>query len=86
MKHSALRSSSGQVAVEFILLAAVGILVATLIAKTIRQETLLAQMVQGPWQYLTGMIENGVWGTSEKTRLQHPNYLRRHVSLKGQSE
>jgi hypothetical protein len=86
MKKSILSKNSGQILVESILIMAVFLAAAALIAKQIRDRGMMAQLAVGPWSQLTGMIENGTWGGAERTKLQHPNYLRRHISLKGQAE
>jgi hypothetical protein len=80
------RSNSGQGTVEMVLLTATLVIVASLIFKTMRSQGFVTQLVDGPWSIMSGMIENGVWGSSEKTRNVHPNYLRRHISLIGKEE
>jgi len=76
-----MRGSKGQVSVEFILGSVLIVSVALLVARGVRQNEFLSQMISGPWSNLSGMIENGVWGNSEKTKALHPSYLQRHASL-----
>lgn len=66
------------------LITATVFIVASLIFKTLRNQDVVSQLVDGPWEIMAGMIENGVWGTPAKTRAVHPNYLGRHISLKGE--
>ncbi|MGE3973864.1 MAG: hypothetical protein AB7F59_04985 [Bdellovibrionales bacterium] len=78
------KSSSGQVLIEAILMMVLFLAAGAFIAKKIREGEMLSQLAVGPWSQLVGMIENGTWGGQKKTKEQHPNYLRRHISLKGQ--
>jgi hypothetical protein len=80
------KTPSGQVLIEAILIMTLFLAVGAFVAKQVRDRQLLAQLAVGPWSQLTGMIENGVWGGAQRTKLQHPNYLRRHISLKGKAE
>jgi hypothetical protein len=74
---------SGQGITEMILLTAALLLVAGVIFKALRSQGVVSKLVDGPWEIMAGMIENGVWGTPAKTRAAHPNYLRRHISMRG---
>lgn len=79
-------NKKGQGTVEMILMMSVAMAVTIAVAKYFRDKELLSQMMNGPWTQLTGMIENGTWGPANKVHLSHPNYLRRHISLLGDSE
>lgn len=74
---------SGQITVEAVLI--VTLLFSTVFAGTrlIRDQQLLSRLVQGPWQHLAGMIENGYWGSAEIGRAKHPNHASRHGSPEG---
>lgn len=76
----------GQSTLEMILLMFVFITFAGMIAKGFRKGEWVANMVTGPWTQLTGMIENGTWGPAQKTRANHPGYLKRHISILGERE
>lgn len=77
-----IKNNRGQNVIEMVLITVVTLIVATVIMKTIRSEQYVAKLVDGPWEIMAGMIENGVWGTPAKTKIHHPNYLRRHISFK----
>ena len=74
---------SGQITVEAVLI--LTLLFSTVFAGTrlIRDQQLLSRLVQGPWLYLAGMIENGYWAPAEMGRAKHPNHASRHGSPEG---
>lgn len=78
-----MKTQSGQVAIEYVLMTIVIVSVAVLMARGIRSNEILSKMVNGPWEILSGMVENGVWATPQASRESNPNYLRRHVTFKG---
>lgn len=79
-------SEKGQMTVEMILLAVIFTSIAILFFSTVRNEGLMAAMVEGPWSYTKGMIESGVWKKAEVAGSYHPNLFYRHLSLQGDSE
>lgn len=78
-------NQAGQVSVEYVLIAAVLVAIAFSVKGAIQNSKMLAQFVQGPWDMVSGLIENGVWGGAEKSRALHPGHLSRHRSLKGET-
>jgi hypothetical protein len=74
----------GQGIVEMLLIACVFMIFAAFITKGLKNAQVVAQLVDGPWNIMRGMITNGVWGTPEKTKILHPNYLRRHISFEAE--
>jgi hypothetical protein len=76
------KNKKGQVTVEAVLIMVVLVGFVTLLSKTFQSEELLLKLVQGPWKNLDGMIQNGVWGTPQKTIANHPNDHERHASLR----
>lgn len=83
MKTMNLNNESGQMVLEYILIAVIfmGITVATTTA--FQDNQILQSLVAKPWQSLAGMIQNGDWGTPENTMNVHPNAFRMHASLQG---
>jgi hypothetical protein len=77
-------NQSGQVAVEYILVAIVILAFSLTIAKGISSNDLLANL--NPWLSIQGMVESGVWDQPARARNLHPNYLERSVSFKGDNE
>ena len=79
-----LKNNRGQNVIEMVLITGVTLMVAVLVMTTLRKEQIVGKLVDGPWEIMSGMIENGVWGTRQKTVKFHPNYLTRHVSLEAE--
>ncbi len=77
------RNNHGQITVEAVLILA--IFVSTTMAGTrlLKDKKILSSLVEAPWQHLSGMIENGVWGPPETGRGLHPNHITRHGSPQG---
>ncbi len=74
---------AGQITVEAVLV--LTILVSTVFTGTrfLRDKQILTKMVERPWTYLAGMIENGMWMPAASSRGKHPNQLNRHGSPTG---
>lgn len=67
---------------ELILMMVLVIGLTLFIAQTFRQNQLIAQLVNGPWLALSGMIENGVWEPPSRSYNKHPNQHARHLTVK----
>ncbi|MCB0348218.1 MAG: hypothetical protein KDD37_05250 [Bdellovibrionales bacterium] len=78
-----IKNTSGQIAVEFILISIIILSLSLAIGRGLRQSEYLSKMTGGPWALLTGMIENGVWEKPQVAKTMHPNFLKRQVSFKG---
>lgn len=78
-----MKRQSGQITVEAVLILA--ILVSTIFAGTrvIQDQQFLSKLVEKPWMYLAGMIENGHWSEPDRGKGKHPNKLSRHGSPQG---
>ncbi|MCC7404017.1 MAG: hypothetical protein IT288_06410 [Bdellovibrionales bacterium] len=76
---------TGQMVVEMLLLLTVLFGVTLAISSYFRKEEIFVQLISGPWQNLSGMIQNGVWAPPAASMHNHPNHHSRHVSLKGTS-
>ncbi len=76
-----LKSSKGQVTVEYILLAFILLVFMQLAFKQIREGDYFRDFVSGPNQIIANMLENGTWNlSSDEARRQHPNQFDRHFS------
>lgn len=78
-----LKNQKGQMFVESILLMIVFTSITITAYRQIRTQNLLGNMVQGPWTYVQGMVENGVWEPAAASRGFHPNQLSRALSSLG---
>lgn len=69
-----LKSESGQMTVEMVLLAIVALTFALVTSNFFRQQKVLATLVSGPWSHLKTMNEYGVWAKSPQQAVSmHPN-------------
>ena len=76
------RNQSGQMTVEMVLITVALFGIVQLVSNTFNGEQYVRELVQSPWtRSISGMIENGVWGSPRETRAFHPNNKRRHASL-----
>lgn len=71
----------GQFVIEAVLLMVVTLGLLTWGSKKIRDDKFLANLIAGPWEKVSGMIENGVWESPTKARKLHPNIIGRAVSV-----
>lgn len=78
-----INKQSGQITIEAVLI--LTLLVSTVFAGTrmIKDQQMLPKLVEKPWQYLAGMIENAYWAPVDAGKSKHPNQLGRHGSPQG---
>jgi hypothetical protein len=77
-----MKRESGQMTIEAILLMTVILGVALMISSEFREKKYLYKLVGGPWDYIQGMMESGVWAPAKKAQSMHPNFLYRHGTRK----
>lgn len=80
------KNNSGQVLIESILIIIILFVAFVYVSRAFTSEGYLAQLVEGPWKHLDGMIQNGVWETAENSYNSHPNHSRRHISIIGDED
>ena len=81
---SVIKNNRGQGVLEMALIAVVMMMVATLVTTGLRNTLIVGKLIDGPWDIMRGMISDGVWGSPPKTKIYHPNYMRRHISLEAE--
>jgi hypothetical protein len=81
--HRDQKGDLGQITIEAILILAILTGVAIYATKYMRTNQVLASVVEGPWQPVRGMIEDGVWMKAGDSKAQHPNLRKRHGTVKG---
>lgn len=74
----------GQMVVEMVLMLVVMAGVTIFVTKTFRDNDFIAKLVSGPWESLSGLIQNGVWGRPGETMSKHPNVLGRLNTVRGE--
>jgi hypothetical protein len=84
MNKSRLNSKSGQAVIESILIIVVLMGITLLVARLMKDNNIVADLVSGPWERLDGMIQNGVWLPAERSYGYHPNSYYRTISLEGE--
>ncbi len=83
MQHS---NTRGQMSVELVLIMTMFFAVFIVFTRWVENEEFIENLSINPWNsHIAGMIENGVWGTPEQTRLNHPHAAKRHVSREGEA-
>ena len=69
-----LRSQTGQMATEMILIMTMLLALTFAISAYFKNDEVFKKLVTGPWQNLSGMIQNGVWATPADGMKNHPNH------------
>jgi hypothetical protein len=74
-----LKNQKGQMTMEAVLLLVIMVSMFTVVHRQISSRNLLSTIVRGPWEYVGGMISNGVWKAGN-TKEMHPNVFKRRAS------
>lgn len=74
----------GQMVIETVLMLTLMVGLAVSVASTFRKNEFVAKLVSGPWETLSGLIQNGVWGQPSETVDKHPNVFYRLNSVQGE--
>lgn len=77
--RSLLRGQSGQLTVEAILILALLTSVTIAASREFRGRRILQTATAGPWSFVRGMIQNGIWDPSPRNP-KHPNSVSRHAT------
>lgn len=75
-----IKNSKGQMTVEAVLLLVIFVAFVNVAHRTIKEKEVLRNMVSGPWSFLQGMIQNGVWAPENTGSDVHPNVYGRRAS------
>lgn len=57
--------------------------IALFVGREIRDRRFASTLVEGPWQPIRGMIENGVWKPPKDSIKAHPSFKARHATPQG---
>lgn len=77
------RNQSGQAVIEALLIITLLFGAVYIISEQFKSGEYLIQVVEGPWQKLSGIIQNGVWRSPEESMNLHPSAYDRHISIQG---
>ncbi len=83
-KLPSLRSQAGQGITEAILIIVMLVGFTFAVANYFKDQDVLKQIITGPWQTLSGMLQNGVWATPQAGAIMHPNGHGRHIVITGE--
>lgn len=53
------------------------------VANYFKSQEVLKTLIQGPFQHLAGMMQNGVWAPPEVGAAKHPSSHDRHITVQG---
>lgn len=79
-----LRTQSGQMVTEAILIMVMLFAFTALVASFFKGEELFRQLITGPWRNLSGMMQNGQWADPAAGAISHPNAHGRHSTIEGE--
>lgn len=78
------KSQRGQVLIEAVLLLTLVVGLWSAFSNYAKQQKWFENIITGPWDTMSGMIESGVWKPSKKAQAEHPNNFNRVVSYREQ--
>lgn len=76
------RNNKGQFVIEAVLMMIVTIGFFLWGTNQLREGNVLAQLIEGPWSKVAGMLESGVWENPEAGRKLHPNQHGRSLTYR----
>jgi hypothetical protein len=68
----------GQATIEMILIMTVLFGLSVMISNAFKDNHFFATIIEGPWDYVDGMIQKGSWHTNAETSFLNPNAIPRH--------
>lgn len=70
---SAKLNQRGQFVIEAVLLLVISLMLFLALIKSFKEHQIMENILVKPWEKVSGMIENGVWGLPNATRKRHPH-------------
>ena len=80
-----MKNQKGQMTIEAVLILALMVSIIFAVTNGIKNKKYLTQLVEKPWTYVAGMIENAYWAPVRDGKGKHPNHIGRHASPVGDS-
>lgn len=81
---SAALNRRGQVTIEMILILTLLFGLSVMISDAFKKNNYFATIIEGPWDYVDGMVRNGIWQKVNVSTAAHPNMSVRHATAIGQ--
>ena len=78
-----LKNRKGQVTIEAVLILALMVSLIFAITSGIKGGQYFTRLVEKPWSYVAGMIENAYWASVADGKRKHPNHFGRRGSPQG---
>ena len=78
------RGQAGQAITEAVLIIVVLFGFTFMVANYIKSEEVLKRLITGPFTYLSGMLQNGVWAPPDRGAEMHPSIHFRHIVITGE--
>ena len=79
-----MRNERGQMVVEAVLLIVVFFGVLQIVSQSFKDNELIREIVETPYNKIKNMAQNGNWITDPQDSMyNHPMHLRRHISTQG---
>ena len=75
-----MKNQKGQMTIEAVLILTLMVSLIFVITKGIKQRQYFTKLVEKPWSYVAGMIENAYWAPVARGREKHPNHFSRRGS------
>lgn len=79
-RKSLLKNERGQFVIEAVLLMVVSVSFLLFALKYLKENKAMGNLVGGPWEKVSGMIESGSWKPADEAAKKHPNQLERSLS------
>lgn len=79
-------NNKGQSLVEAVLLIALFLFISKLAMDGLKNNEFLISMIQKPLVKIASTIENGSPHNSEQPKLEHPNTVDKHITLRGDTQ
>ncbi len=79
--HSHL-GNAGQVAIESILLMTLSLGILFAASRLMKEREVMKNLVHGPTEKLSGMVESGTWAPADEAKKNHPNLINRSLTVK----
>lgn len=80
-----MKNQSGQAVTEAVMILVLLFGFTFAVANYFRNEDILKKMITGPFVYLSGMLQNGVWLPPDKGAPSHPTGHFRHIVVEGEA-
>lgn len=75
-----MKGQKGQMTIEAVLILTLMVSLIFAITRGIKEKQFFTKLVEKPWSYMAGMIENAYWAPVDRGRGKHPNHYGRRGS------